>query len=182
MALAREKDPQGVAEAHGLVTGIVAGQPNLAASELYLHWMSLELDQDSNKEQDRHAILTQALRSTQQTLGSEDMDFEPLLPALNQPLTQRTEALAEWCAGFLAGFGVSGGRVSDEQANEALAMLGEIARAANETGEDGDALAQETEEQAMAELIEFVKVAVLLLHEERRLNLMPGSTREPSAH
>ncbi len=177
LALAASKDPQGVAEAHGLVTGLVAGQPGMDAQALWLHWLSLNLHAEIDEAQ--QAVLADALASVQGELGSEDMSFEILVPAIDQPLAQKTQGLAGWCSGFLAGFGASGGRLADEEANEALTMLSEIARADTETDEASESSEVESEEQALAELVEFVKVAVLLLHEARRLaaaDTAPDST------
>lgn len=167
LALATSKDPQGVAEAHGLVTGLVTGQPTMDASELWLHWLSLNLHGET--EESQQALLADALDSVRADLGAEDMSFEILMPSMDQPLAQKTQGLAGWCSGFLAGFGASGGRLADEEANEALTMIAEIARADIETDASSPSDELESEEQALAELVEFVKVAVLLLHEARRL-------------
>lgn len=166
-ALATSKDPQGVAEAHGLVTGLVTGQPSMDASELWLHWLSLNLHGET--EESQQEVLADALTSVRADLSADDMSFEILMPSMDQPLAQKTQGLAGWCSGFLAGFGASGGRLADEEANEALTMIAEIARADTETDASSQSDELEAEEEALAELVEFVKVAVLLLHEARRL-------------
>lgn len=185
LALASSPDASGVSESHGLITGLIAGQPDLDVERLWLHWAGLNLDTDHDIEDpadpqaSHREHLEAALEAIQGQLQSADMTFEALVPAMDQPLAQRTEGLAHWCGGFLAGFGASGAVIKDGEASEVLALLGEIARASsaidetepNETGEDNDASAElESEEAAFVELVEFVKVAVLLLHEECRLN------------
>ncbi|HEY7906341.1 MAG TPA: UPF0149 family protein [Wenzhouxiangella sp.] len=178
LALASSPDATGVSESHGLITGLIAGQPNLDVDRLWVHWAGLNLDveHDIDDPADPQAThrehLEAALEDTQKHLQSAEMTFEALVPSMDQPLAQRTEGLAHWCGGFLAGFGASGAVVRDEQATEVLALLSEIARASSEADESNDSSTDdlEAEEEAFVELVEFVKVAVLLLHEERRLN------------
>mgnify|MGYP003564568414 FL=1 len=182
LALASSPDATGVSESHGLITGLIAGQPDLDVDRLWLHWAGLNLDteQDIDDPADPQAShrehLEAALEAIQGQLRSEEMAFEALVPAMDQPLAQRTEGLAHWCGGFLAGFGASGAVIKDEEASEVLALLSEIARASSAGDEIDDANTDlESEEAAFVELVEFVKVAVLLLHEECRLNQASAS-------
>lgn len=188
LALASSPDATGVSESHGLITGLIAGQPDLDVDRLWLHWAGLNLDteQDIDDPADPQAShrehLEAALEAIQSQLQSEEMAFEALVPSMDQPLAQRTEGLAHWCGGFLAGFGASGAVIKDEEASEALELLSEIARASSQGDEIDDASADlESEEAAFVELVEFVKVAVLLLHEECRLiQASPSDSPESS--
>ncbi len=189
LALASSPDATGVSESHGLITGLIAGQPDLDADRLWVHWASLnldaqhEIDDPADPQATHREHLEAALEDTQTHLQSAEMTFAVLVPAMDQPLAQRTEGLAHWCGGFLAGFGASGAVVHDEQATEVLGLLSEIARASSEADESDEANneAMEAEEEAFVELVEFVKVAVLLLHEERRLN-QASANKESSAN
>ena len=92
------------------------------------------------------------------------MEFEPLLPDDEQPLNGRANALALWCTGFLYGLGT--GHISDLEAlngdvGEIVRDFTEISRA---TGDDADA--DESNEQAYAELVEFIRVAAQVVFEE----------------
>jgi hypothetical protein len=92
------------------------------------------------------------------------MEFEPLLPDDEQPLNGRANALALWCTGFLYGLGT--GQISDLEAlngdvGEIVRDFTEISRA---TGDDADA--DESNEQAYAELVEFIRVAAQVVFEE----------------
>lgn len=89
-----------------------------------------------------------------------DFGFALLLPDDDAPLAERSEALFDWCRGFLGGFGLAAGKdppLSDE-GREALEDLARLAAATPEP--DGD----EEDEAAYAEIEEFVRVAALLLH------------------
>ena len=106
------------------------------------------------------------LDHSQGTLGSEDFDFELLLPDDTAGLAARLEALANWCQGFL--FGISHAGVSDIQAlpgelPEIVEDFLSISRAENFELED-----DEEDEAAYVELVEYVRVGVQLFAEELR--------------
>src|SRR3546814_15193153 len=75
-------------------------------------------------------------------------------------LAERSGALFEWCRGFLGAFGLAAGK-DPPLSDESRAALTDIARlAAASPQDDGDA----ADEQALAEIEEFVRVATPLLH------------------
>jgi uncharacterized protein len=92
------------------------------------------------------------------------MEFEPMLPDDEQPLNGRANALALWCTGFLYGLGA--GQISDLEG--LVGDVGEIVRDFTEisraTGDEADA--DESNEQAYAELVEFIRVAAQVVFEE----------------
>ncbi|MEO5565861.1 MAG: UPF0149 family protein [Luteimonas sp.] len=89
-----------------------------------------------------------------------DFGFGLLLPPADTALSLRSGALFDWCRGFLGGFGLAIGNAPplSEEGSEALADLASLAAATAQ--EDGD----QEDEEALAEIEEFVRVAVLLLH------------------
>ena len=103
-----------------------------------------------------------ALRAvTVAQLEDRDFGFDLLLADPGAALADRTGALFDWCRGFLGGFGLATGTrpsLSDE-GQEALEDLARLAAARSEEFEAG-----EEDEDALAEIEEFVRVAVLLLH------------------
>lgn len=185
LALAPSRDANGISEAHGVITGLITGQPAIELDALWHHWALLNLDNDlavddpANPKAEFWPHLEAALGDIQQALRSTELAFDALVPAQDQPLSQRTDGLAHWCGGFLAGFGASGATIQDDEAQQALTLLGEIARASSES--DDDSADQEDEERALSELLEFVKVAVLLLHDDRRLQAARADSDTPIA-
>jgi uncharacterized protein YgfB (UPF0149 family) len=181
LGLAQTSDAKGISESHGLICGLIVADPSIEPDVLWVRWLSLHPETEDLLESSSKAVSPQqhlkaALVMTKEELQSEEMQFEILVPAAEQPLAQRTEGLAHWCTGFLAGFGASGGVVGDSEAREAFSLLGEIARATS-TSDPQDGI-DEGEEEAFFELVEFVKVAVLLLHEDRRLG-QPSTESNP---
>jgi uncharacterized protein YgfB (UPF0149 family) len=92
------------------------------------------------------------------------MAFEPLLPPDDADLAARVEALGTWAQGFLYGFGAAGpfprGTLPAE-ITEVLSDFAEVARAGSVGMET-----VEVEEEAYAELVEFMRVGVQLVFDE----------------
>ncbi|HLS05200.1 MAG TPA: UPF0149 family protein [Wenzhouxiangella sp.] len=161
LALAADSAPQSVSETHGVITGLLCGKPAQDENELATHLAALQMgDWTSDRIVDE---IGPALRQLRSELDSPTMSFQPLLPTDERALEERTLCLAHWCSGFLAGFGAAEPTIRSDEAREALHMIEQIARA----GTDSDA-DQEAEETAYAELVEFVRMAILLLREECR--------------
>lgn len=159
LALAADKRPERVAETHGVVIGLLAAAPHQSDQQVADQLASLQVgDWTSDRIQEHLGPAISTLRSE---LASPDMDFKPLLPTDDRPLNERTQCLASWVSGFLAGFGAGAPRLDRPDANEALRLFEQIARAAT----DPDA-GDEEQESAFTELSEFVRVGTLLLREE----------------
>ena len=94
-------------------------------------------------------------------LADRSFSFELLLPASDATIEARSGALFDWCRGFLGAFGLAAGGQPplSEEGTEALGDLAKLAGA--QPQDDGG---DEDDEQALAEIEEFVRVAVLLLH------------------
>lgn len=152
-----------LAELHGGLCGVMC-VGGIAASD---NWLSQCLG-----EQPAHpASVEDALRSLEsdawRRLVADDMSFQPLLPADEQPLEEQVRALASWCQGFLSGLAF-GGWSDDDGTQEAREAAGEITRDFDEisravlTAEDGEDFDAGF---AFAELKEYVRVSVQLMYE-----------------
>ncbi|MFT4198418.1 MAG: UPF0149 family protein [Pseudoxanthomonas sp.] len=99
-------------------------------------------------------------RATAAQLEDGGFGLALLLPPAEAALQARADALLEWCRAFLGAFGLAAGAQPPlgEDGREALDDLAKLAGARPEAGEG------EEDEQALAEIEEFVRVAALLLH------------------
>ena len=93
-------------------------------------------------------------------LEDREFGFELLMPDAEATLYERSGALFDWCRGFVGAFGLAAGAAPplSEEGQEALADLVRLAGAVPEAGGD------EEDEDALVEIEEYVRVAVLLLH------------------
>jgi uncharacterized protein YgfB (UPF0149 family) len=142
-----------VAELHGALCGWIAGGGGAGPD-----WLSRVLA-DPGLPPAEGPLATMAVATAAQ-FQDRDFGFELMLPPADASLQERSGALFEWCRGFLGGFGLAAGAeppLSDE-GREALADLARLAGA--QPQDDGD----EDDEEALAEIEEFVRVAALLLH------------------
>ena len=142
-------------ELHGALCGWLAGGGAQTPD-----WLAQVLADDAVAPVVADSALDQLRQASASQLGDRSFGFELLLPDADASLTQRSGAVFDWCRGFLGGFGLAAGHaptLSDES-NEALVDLARLAAAtAQDDGDDED-------EDALIEIEEFIRVAVLLLH------------------
>ena len=148
------------AEAHGSLCGALCAMAPYKMQD----WVNEILPDGSTLSDESSAMIEKVFTATSTSFGEQGMEFEPLLPDDEQPLNGRANALALWCTGFLYGLGT--GHISDLEAlngdvGEIVRDFTEISRA---TGDDADA--DESNEQAYAELVEFIRVAAQVVFEE----------------
>ena len=151
------------AESHGMLCGALCA--GLDSDEA---WVAHILDEASGSAEAQKACRRSlsALRDgTHALLAGASLEFAPVLPDDETGLGDRTDALGEWCQGFLFGLGLAGTRLKleemSEEINEVLKDLGQIAQAGFEGEEDN-----EDDETAYTEVVEYVRVGVQLLYEE----------------
>jgi hypothetical protein len=154
-----------VPEAHGCLCGALCVMPGFSAQ----HWLRELLPDPAEgtalpDSMPVDETLAQVHRATVEALRGEEMSFSPLLPDDELPLTQRIAALAQWSQGFLYGFGIGAPVVTEalpDDVNEILRDFSQIARATDAETSGGD-----EEEQAYAELVEYLRAAVQLIHDD----------------
>ena len=148
------------AEAHGSLCGALCSMSPYKMQD----WVNEILPDGAALSDEAAAMLEKVFTATATSFGEQGMEFEPLLPDDESPLNGRANALALWCTGFLYGLGT--GHISDLEAlngdvGEIVRDFTEISRA---TGDDAEA--DESSEQAYAELVEFIRVAAQVVFEE----------------
>lgn len=142
-------------ELHGALCGWLAG-----GGESSDAWLSKVLVDDQLAGVASGGALEALRRTSESQLEDRSFDFALLLPDTDAAIEVRSGALFDWCRGFLGGFGLAAGdraKLSDE-GSEALEDIARLAAA--QPQEEGD----EEDEEALVEIEEFVRVAVLLLH------------------
>jgi uncharacterized protein len=145
----------GAAELHGSLSGWLAGGGADGAG-----WLGKLLVDDDLPEVADGSTLDRLRRASVAQFEDRDFGFALLLPDEASSLAERSGALFDWCRGFLGAFGLAAGKDPplSEEGREALADIAKLAAAVPQ--EDGD----EEDEEALAEIEEFVRVATLLLH------------------
>ncbi len=161
-ALADAGAPAGAAEVHGVLAGMLCGAGQVDRSR----WMA-EILVPEDPESTRSRAYLDAMRAVYgQTLAQfddEGVTLELMLPTEEGGVGARLRALADWCQGFLYGYGVSGGKDPARLKGEPREVLDDIREFANvETEAEGS----EEEKTALAEIEEYLRVGVLVVRDE----------------
>ncbi len=156
-------------ELHGSLCGYLCGAGRCDGDD-WIQRLTLEAERAPvpGDALDRLRLVTTA------QLAAQDFGFELLMPAADAPLAERADALVGWCNGFLGGFGLAAPQAAElsDEATEALEDIGRIA-ASDLSYENSEA-----DENALAEIVEFVRVAALLLHGD----CVDGAHRQRQLH
>jgi len=166
------------AQTHGLLSGRLA----IAGADSGFDWLSQVLDGTDSSDALRNeceVMLSTLFESTYRQLSQRQSEFEPLLPDDEENTGVRAAALAHWCEGFLHGLVSSDHgealkqQLSAEPMSEIIKDMLQITRAVDESENEAD-------EQAYADLVEYLRVATQLTYEElAAIRRKPGSEEEP---
>jgi len=156
------------AESHGTLCGLLLDNSGVAI------WLGHTLEELPEKADvlalEQLQILKQLFEDTREQLNIEDMSFELLLPDDTDDLAARLLSLSGWCQGFLYSVGVIAREKMqslDAQSQECLSDLLEISKL------DHHEVSSEETEQQFSELVEHVRMSVLMLNETMN-PLMPA--------
>ena len=153
----------GAAESHGMLCGIICAAGE-ADEKLWLEQILGEGNTLSAAAQKSAELLARLYAESRLRLDEDGLDLVLVLPGDDTLLPLRSRALGQWCQGFLYGLALGGIRGNQEPA----ANLGEIMHDFYEISNAGfDAEASdEDEEAAYLEIVEYVRMSVLVCHHE----------------
>jgi len=151
------------AEAHGMLCGFICAGHNGHGQPWLAHILEPTEDGDVVAKEAAQGLFKLYQFSSEQ-LHEMAFDFQLLLPAEDDGIAERAEALGQWCQGFMAGLGLAGLSIKDgpsEFARDALLHFSEIAKI-----DYHDLVANEQDERAFEEVFEYVRMAVLTIFSE----------------
>lgn len=149
-------------EAHGILCGQLSGGLKVDG----LAWLKLFLPNLGVKREpwdDSRQWFVELRNMTLSELADDQFNFMPILPDDEDPLETRLAALAEWCSGFLAGFGTTGERKKQDVSEDCLMALRDLQQISQV---DTDIEEEEMGEAAYFEVLEYVRMAALMLFTE----------------
>jgi uncharacterized protein len=148
------------AEVHGCLVGLLAAGHNTdPGAGLAALNQALDLDLHGDLADEVMQLYTLSAEA----LGEDMFDFCPLLPDDSHELAVRTQCLAHWCQGFLAGFARSiatsgtGAETLPGDSTEILRDFAALAQADADTYQEDD----DDAELAYVELVEYMRVAAV---------------------
>lgn len=136
-------------ELHGLLTGIVCVTEAPTRDE----WLQIlaTLNVPTLKDQ-ALSVLSDEAEDVAHALAEDELDYLPMLPDSEHLLQERVQALADWCAGVVLGFGLASGHIRSDEV-ELIEHLQDVA-AVEFDESDND----EEGEMGYEELYEFVRL------------------------
>jgi len=174
----------GPAESHGMLCGLLCARTDAEPGT----WLMHILDEQTGGEQTGSEVRTgdvlaeecreqllSVYQETEQQLAGESYDLRLMLPDDDEPLALRSEALGEWCQGFLFGLAMSEEQIWDKLSPEAAEVGHDFTEIAGVVAPEGEEL--EADETAYAELVEYVRMGAMLIYEE--LQEGSGATDAP---
>ncbi|EED31876.1 hypothetical protein NOR53_3369 [gamma proteobacterium NOR5-3] len=159
-ALLEQGEMLSPAELHGCLCGLLGGGLRGGEAALLAELeQTLDIALHGSLADDVASLRTTAIES----LGEGSFDFQPLLPDDELELSQRIEAMAQWCRGFLSGYAQA--RVKSEGQGEAVLpdsaeALRDFAAIAQAAVDDDDQDSNAAED-AYYELLEYLRVAAM---------------------
>ena len=152
------------AEAHALLCALSTGGANVNINAWIDSLLSGSLVLEDAATQAALKVLGEMYQATKLQFANNNFEFYLLLPSDDAPFYQRIAALAMWCQSYLAGLGLMQIDFSQgtQEVTEAVEDLVNISRLQY----DGEVDGAEDQEKSYTELVEYTKVAVLLIDSE----------------
>lgn len=136
-------------ELHGLLTGIVCVTEAPTRDE----WLQILATLNVPTLDDQAlSVLSDEAEDVAHALAEDELDYLPMLPDSEHLLQERVQALADWCAGVVLGFGLASGHIRSDEV-ELIEHLQDVA-AVEFDESDND----EEGEMGYEELYEFVRL------------------------
>ena len=153
----------GASEAHGILCGAISS----AGKADFKDWVRQVLGQEPVPGDVLMAeaveLLEEVFVESETGMASDLYEFQLLLPDDDQALTDRVRALGAWCEGYLLGFS-SGREKSDVplplEINDVINDFVEFSKVDDTVDE-----ASELDEQALMEVVEYIRMNVLMVQE-----------------
>jgi len=149
-------------EAHGALCGILCAQGSADINIWQQHVAGAGESHDVAIEKVADE-LQQMYLATIAALNNEVAEFECLLADDEEPLADRVHSLAYWCQGFLYGLAAGGVNKDSKLPEDSTELLADFIEISRVVFDDEDV---DSSEEDYMELVEFVRVGVLLINEE----------------
>ncbi len=164
-------------EVHGTLCGVLCGRNDITLHEWLLLALLTDSDDALQAVKDRELLLDAISDSfkpffiaTISALADNNLNFHPLLPD-NGDAAVRLLAISEWAQGFLMGLTLAGVKTFSDYPDE----VGEFVEAMTSISgaADYELAGDDSDEKAIIEFTEFMRMGVLFINEEINPMRMP---------
>ena len=164
-------------ESHGFQCGIFCASNGLT-STLWQDYLLVGIEDKADFDES-FAMLVELAQQAREEILSDELIFSPLLPDDQATITERSNSVSKWCAGFASGLGIGG--VDKElnltgEVDEFVKDIVAISRMATTVDEGEDA------EVAYFEIVEYIRVGVIFIHRQVHEIQKTDNNREEIVH
>ncbi|MEH6358665.1 MAG: UPF0149 family protein [Pseudomonadales bacterium] len=164
-------------ELHGMLCGMLA-RPEEIDEHGWLAGAATFLEQTSFDSDEAKTLLLEMFTTTREQLTATGFELLLILPDDDEGISDRAEHLGRWCLGFITGIGAARTALTEE-GKETLEDVEKIAQIDEQSLEEC-----EEHEQDLMQLIEYVRMAALMLHSElhSQVDQPAADSSQPSIH
>lgn len=144
-------------EAHGLISGVLSGNADSKTS-----WEEVVMGEENPAE--ARELLQTVFSASAKQLDEFLFEFQLFLPSDAEALSSRAEALTLWCQGYLTGLKLAKVQIVGRKPSDMTEAINDIIEIAKMNYED--VVASEEDEAAYVELVEYVRLAAILIYQE----------------
>jgi len=146
-------------QVHGLICGVLTG--NLSGNPVWEELVTGDKETGAS-----HELLQSLYDSSAKQLDEFLFELQLLMPSEKEPLPERAEALTLWCQGFLTGLKVANVQIINREPGDVTEAINDMIEVAKMNYEE--VVASEEDEAAYVELVEYVRMAVILIYQDLR--------------
>ena len=165
-------------EAHGILCGLLSGKADIEAQD-WLSAIANSIEPGDLLAEEASESLTGFFFQTVQALSDNNLKFYPLL-AEEESEAIRLEGIAQWAQGYLMGLSLAGIKKFSDYSEEVSEFVEAMATISN--ADDYELADDDSDEEAIVELIEFIRIGVLLVNEEMNPIRVPVDIPDDTIH
>lgn len=168
VATALKKSPANynAAQVHGLMCGLICA----TSGKSNTRWEPIILGNE--KDPQMREILQRLYETSYHQMSEFSFEFGLLLPDDKIDINERTEALGLWCQGFLTGLEQGKVPIENREPSEVTETIEDLIEISQVNY--GDLTSSDEDETAYFELVEYVRLAALMIFHELNADTMPG--------
>ena len=151
------------AECHGFLCGYFCVNKELHEDTFKKYLLADTMDQDLLNV--CFEKITELAAEINRNISEGQFELQLMLPDDDCPMSERGEALIQWCEGFLSGLGIAGIDGLELLTVESRELIVDLYKICRLDVTDMDESGEE-EESAFLELTEYVRMGAILLYEE----------------
>jgi yecA family protein len=145
-------------QVHGIICGIFCGEPGS------MIWKELVTQDEESS--DTENMLQNLYTVIIKQLNDFLFEFQLLLPPDSEDLPKKAESLTLWCQGYLTGLKLTHVQIENREQSEMTEAINDLIEIAKMNYDY--VVASEEDEVAYVELVEYVRMAVIVIYQDLR--------------